>query len=171
MSVQWTEKEQIIIQSVTILYSRLFNLIMLVVLLNVAQCAQSASARTPEIRQAVQDASEEFNVDYDLIMAIIEVESSFNPNAIGGQGEIGLMQLLPRVHGDVSSDVRDNIRAGVEYLSYVRTVCSDRAPHSWFVFYNWGPFRRLKAPKQTQYYKKVTAALNRRRATLVAGGN
>lgn len=34
-------------------------------------------------------------IDYRLIMAMIDKESQFRPDAVGGSGEVGLMQIMP----------------------------------------------------------------------------
>jgi soluble lytic murein transglycosylase-like protein len=61
----------------------------------------------------------------EIAEAVMAVESGYNPNAIGGVGEIGLMQLLPstaRMLGFVGSNAdlaapETNIHYGVIYLS------------------------------------------------------
>jgi soluble lytic murein transglycosylase-like protein len=61
----------------------------------------------------------------EIADAVMQVESSYNPNAIGGAGEIGLMQLLPstaRMLGfsGTNADLAvpaTNIHYGVAYLS------------------------------------------------------
>lgn len=45
-------------------------------------------------RNLLQDAFAA-DMDYRLIMAVIDKESQFNPRAIGTSGEIGLMQIMP----------------------------------------------------------------------------
>jgi soluble lytic murein transglycosylase-like protein len=55
------------------------------------------------------------------VFAVIDVESGGDPNAKGGVGEIGLMQLRPEFHapgGDASRlyDPETNIRIGTAYL-------------------------------------------------------
>jgi soluble lytic murein transglycosylase-like protein len=47
------------------------------------------------IRSLVDTISRQHNVDTDLIMALIEIESGFNPHAISPKGARGLMQLMP----------------------------------------------------------------------------
>jgi len=56
----------------------------------------------------------------DLVRAVMQVESAFNPNARSPKGALGLMQLMPatirqyRVSNPFSP--ADNVRAGVAYL-------------------------------------------------------
>ena len=62
-----------------------------------------------------------YGVPVDLVMAIIDVESAWNPYAISDKGAAGLMQLMPQaaarfgVHNRFRLD--DNIRGGVAYLA------------------------------------------------------
>lgn len=50
--------------------------------------------------EAAQDAARERNLDPLLIVAIIGVESGFNPFAQSNMGAQGLMQIIPRYHQD-----------------------------------------------------------------------
>jgi soluble lytic murein transglycosylase-like protein len=42
--------------------------------------------------------SEEFGVDYRLVLAVQEVESTFNKHSISGAGALGVMQVIPSWH-------------------------------------------------------------------------
>jgi soluble lytic murein transglycosylase-like protein len=56
----------------------------------------------------------------DLVRAVVQVESAFNPNAISPKGAMGLMQLMPstmRQYGVLNAfNPAENVRAGVAYL-------------------------------------------------------
>jgi soluble lytic murein transglycosylase-like protein len=56
----------------------------------------------------------------DLVRAVMQVESAFDPNARSPKGAMGLMQLMPatmRQYGVKDAyDPRENVRAGVAYL-------------------------------------------------------
>jgi soluble lytic murein transglycosylase-like protein len=56
----------------------------------------------------------------DLVRAVIQVESAFNPVAVSSKGAMGLMQLMPttaQVFGVGNPfNPRENVRAGVAYL-------------------------------------------------------
>jgi soluble lytic murein transglycosylase-like protein len=64
--------------------------------------------------------STEQNVSTDLVRAVVQVESAFNPLARSIKGAMGLMQLMPataRALGVTNAyDPGENIRAGVTYL-------------------------------------------------------
>jgi soluble lytic murein transglycosylase-like protein len=69
----------------------------------------------------IQEAASLHGVDPDLVKAVIQTESRFNPNARSGVGAQGLMQLMPRTAKAVGIedpfDARQNIFGGVKYLS------------------------------------------------------
>ena len=69
----------------------------------------------------IQEAAALHGVDPDLVKAVIQTESRFDPRASSGAGAQGLMQLMPRTAKAVGIedpfDPRQNIFGGVKYLS------------------------------------------------------
>ena len=76
------------------------------------------------------DAAEERDLDPLLVLAVISVESRFNPAARSGYGATGLMQVVPRFHreklaehgGDEALlDPHVNVKVGTQILKeYLR---------------------------------------------------
>lgn len=64
-----------------------------------------------------------YSVPLELVMAIIDEESRWNPYAVSEKGAVGLMQLMPQTA--LRFGVRDrfrpdeNIRGGVAYLAWL----------------------------------------------------
>jgi soluble lytic murein transglycosylase-like protein len=56
----------------------------------------------------------------DLVRAVVQVESGFNPYAVSPKGALGLMQLMPATAQQFGVrnpfDPQENVRAGVAYL-------------------------------------------------------
>jgi len=65
-------------------------------------------------------ASMAYNLDEDLIRAVIQTESSYNTNAVSSAGAQGLMQLMPGTAASLGVtdpfDAQQNIFAGTQYL-------------------------------------------------------
>ena len=84
------------------------------------------------VRPHLQKAAEKTGVDYDLLKAVIAVESGFDAGAVSPKGAVGLMQLMPAtaerfgVNSTPKQTVQQkladpavNIPAGARYLSYL----------------------------------------------------
>jgi len=78
-----------------------------------------------EIVEISFSAGDKFEVDPYVVIAIIAIESSFNPLAESGAGALGLMQVMPLIHRkkfekyggfEKSLDVKVNIYVGTEIL-------------------------------------------------------
>jgi soluble lytic murein transglycosylase-like protein len=72
---------------------------------------------------AIAEAAELYNLDPNLIRAIIRAESAFNPFAVSRAGAQGLMQLMPAVAEELNVldpfDPRQNIFGGARYLRWL----------------------------------------------------
>jgi len=68
----------------------------------------------------IRDSAREQGVRADLVRAVMQVESAFNPTARSVKGALGLMQLMPATIKQFGVthpfDPSENIRAGVSYL-------------------------------------------------------
>lgn len=116
------------------------------------------------IEQIVQEAHNESkakDIDPMLFLAVISVESNFDPNARSGAGAIGLVQFIPRWHPDKVArvaksgrkltDIRSNIQIGVQILDEYRKIHKGNLQRA-LLSYNGS----LKDPKG-RYAKKVLA--------------
>ncbi len=81
------------------------------------------SSRREQFLPLIQEISAEKGVDVDLVEAIIQVESNFDPRAVSVKNCKGLMQLHPdtarRFGVQDVLDPEENIRGGVTYLRWL----------------------------------------------------
>lgn len=112
----------------------------------------------------------DYEFDPLLILAIMKVESAFNPSAVSFAGAYGLLQIKPvaaeevaTVFGGNSADAGDlfdpfvNVRVGVQYLSYLRDVVG-RNPTRMLAAYNLGPTHVRRYGYNLRYAGKVLNA-------------
>ena len=83
-------------------------------------CAR-AQPDASQAEQCVRRYAAHYRVQPELIAALIDVESRWNPRAVSDKGAMGLMQLMPataRRYGAIHPfDVEENIAAGTRYVT------------------------------------------------------
>lgn len=81
----------------------------------------SAQVGTTPTERLVRQYAEHYGVEPELIGALIDVESGWNPRAISRKGAMGLMQLMPgtarRFGAFDPFNVEQNIAAGTRYVT------------------------------------------------------
>ncbi len=112
----------------------------------------------------IRTASEIHMVDPALIEAIIQVESSYNPEAVSRSGATGLMQLMEGTARDLKVvdrySPRENIHGGVKYLKALMDRFDNNLPLV-IAAYNAGPssvetYNGIPPfPETERYVKKV----------------
>jgi soluble lytic murein transglycosylase-like protein len=96
------------------------------------------NARVPldrELQQYLYDLCRQRNLDYKMALAVIQHESNFNPEALGGGANYGLFQINSCHHGPLSAalntdnapfDPKTNINWGTYLLSRLYEKYSGR---------------------------------------------
>ena len=83
------------------------------------------SIKTLKYKNIVESISNEYDVDCNLVKAIIYIESGYNESAVSNKGAVGLMQVLPSTAEFICGESIDlfdpqlNVYAGVKYLKYL----------------------------------------------------
>ena len=90
--------------------------------LPLAHAVNAESVREFSARCAASYASA-LHVPVELVDAVIQVESDWNPYAVSSKGAEGLMQLMPataiRFGVEDRFDIEENVRGGVAYLAWL----------------------------------------------------
>lgn len=115
------------------------------------------SHRAHDVAHAIITEAGKHSLDPFFVMAVIAGESSFNPEARGPVGEIGLMQLRPATAkwiakiakqkwkgNDSLKDPVTNIRLGTSYIAWLRKKF-DNQGQLYLAAYNMGPRNVKKA--------------------------
>ncbi len=134
-----------------------------------------------DVARTMYDASRRYEVDYRLVLAVMDAESNFRHDVVSDAGAIGIMQVKPVVAREFSDEVgipykRDilhcphaNVRFGVYYLSWLSRHYDNE--YAVLYAYNVGFTRarqnmqRSSEPK-TWYTRKVMEEYERNRSRL-----
>ena len=88
--------------------------------LNTTTVAEGISSAT-SYKDIFIEASRKYNVSYDLLTAMAQQESGFNPDAVSRSGAMGIMQIMPDTAQGLGLehpfDAYENIMAGAKYIS------------------------------------------------------
>jgi soluble lytic murein transglycosylase-like protein len=86
----------------------------------VFRTTRPATARSQPYEWLIEEHARKHGVSADLVRAVIQAESGFNPLARSHKGAMGLMQLMPATARELGVsnpyDAAENIAGGVTYL-------------------------------------------------------
>jgi len=112
----------------------------------------------------IEEASALYGVSSDLVKAVIQAESRFDPLAVSPVGAQGLMQLMPVIAKEYGADdpldAKQNVFAGVKYLSNLLDRYNGNVSLA-LAGYNAGPtavrrFRGVPPYRETRgYVRKI----------------
>jgi len=118
-----------------------------------------------QIAKLVSKYAKIYQRDPDLILAVIKVESGFNPNAVSEVGATGLMQLMPHwikifgLTGDLT-DPEVSIRYGMQVLNFYSGMYSGNVKLG-LIAYNAGPgYVNSTEKPNPEYANKVISVYN-----------
>jgi soluble lytic murein transglycosylase-like protein len=131
-----------------------------------ARAAPAAKAREA-FDPHVKGAAEKYRLPEALILAVMAVESNFDPRALSDKGAVGLMQLMPATAKDLyvadAWDPAQNIEGGARYLRLLANQYSGDLVKT-LAAYNAGPEAVRRAgeavpdiPETREYVRKVVA--------------
>ena len=127
------------------------------------------ATRSNRFDMLIDEHSTASGVDRNLVKAVIQAESAYNPSATSVKGAMGLMQLMPATAQQYGVrdpyDPAENIRAGVAYLKSLLTKYSHNVELA-LAAYNAGPgavakYGTVPPYRETKdYVKKITVAVD-----------
>lgn len=150
----------------------MWRLIILLLVLAAASGPVRAAVATPEVAKCLREAGEKFSVDWRLLHAIAEVESSMNPKAIGLNKkngrvlseDIGMMQInsswlqvlepMGITREMLLNNPCQNIHVGAWILA--KNISQNGVNWTSVGAYNAG-FKNANEPFRMRYAKKVYA--------------
>ena len=131
----------------------------------------SGRAAMDDLRRQVSRSAEKYNIDEELIRAVIQVESGWRSDSISSKGARGLMQLMPgtaKMLGvEDAFDPEQNIEGGVKYLAQLTDKYNGDVEMA-LAAYNAGPSRvnasgGIPFAETARYVKNVMALYHRYR--------
>jgi soluble lytic murein transglycosylase-like protein len=84
------------------------------------------------VESDIRELATRYRLSEDLVAAVIEAESHFDPGAVSCRGARGLMQLMPATAAtlgvDNPFDRRENIEAGIKHLRAMMDIFKNNVP-------------------------------------------
>ena len=120
-----------------------------------------------ELQDIIDSCAEKYNIDNELIRAMIQVESGWDTEAVSNKGAQGLMQLMPRTAAMLGVndpfDPVQNIEGGVRYISDLTDKYRGDIEKA-LAAYNAGPARvdSGNIPEVSRRYVKNIMAIYRK---------
>lgn len=118
-----------------------------------------------ELASIITEQAQQHNLDPLLVIALIQVESTFNTHAQSHKGAKGLMQLLPdtaryinkKTDKDILEnsnlfDAKTNIALGTAYMEYLLNKTNGNLEYA-LAAYNMGPANMFRAKRENRLPK------------------
>ena len=126
-----------------------------------------ARERLEQFREHIKAAAAKYQLPEALLLAVMAVESNFDPRAISEKGAVGLMQLMPGTARDMyvgdAWAPEQNIEGGARYLRILANQYNGDLVKT-LAAYNAGPEAVRRAgggvpniPETQEYVRKVVA--------------
>lgn len=104
-----------------------------------------------DLNKYIYDKAAAYGVPYEFVLAVIRLESNFNPNARSSTNCIGLMQLAARYNSDINLyDPYQNVNRGISILK----DCYKKAGgnlYMTYTYYNCGLYCGRTSPVKIAY--------------------
>lgn len=121
------------------------------------------------IEALVEKHAEAYDVPVDLALALVQVESSYNPKATGRNGEIGLLQISPKTargigyKGDTKAlyDPDTNLTWGMKYLGKAQKLAGGDICGT-LLRYNAGLDAKRMNSASSKFCAKVKSVMEKR---------
>jgi soluble lytic murein transglycosylase-like protein len=130
------------------------------------------SKRAAQYQGLIEEHAALNTVSVDLVRAVIQAESAFNPRAVSPKGALGLMQLMPATAAEFgvtdAFDPSQNIRAGVKYLKQLLNTYDGRVELA-LAAYNAGPGAVKKYGGKVPPYRETQNYVARIQGSTIPG--
>ena len=138
-------------------------------LASIAKYQGSNHPNFSRIERLVKKLAPHYELNPDVVLAVIAAESNFNPRALSSKNAKGLMQLIPATAARFGVrdiwDPEQNLRGGMAYLRWLLGYFNDDLPLA-LAAYNAGEQTVDKFggippyPETRSYVRRITESLN-----------